>query len=356
MYKILDLSKKEEWNSYFEQIDNKQQDIYYKPEYYELFEKEGVGKAKCFVFKMNKEIALYPFILNSVNRLGYKLENEYFDIQGAYGYNGVISTSYKNDFRTSFFQALNQYCHNANIIAEFIRFNPLIKNHNFCILDEAIYLKDNVLIDLEPKLDEIWMKSFDNGVRKAVKKGRRNQLKFESYLGSELNNELLEEFIRIYYSTMKRNKAKDFYFFSRKYFNNVIKLLPENSLFSFVKKHDDYISIEFNYFHKLYAYGFCGGTLAKYFKYSPNSFLRFELIKVLKNIGIKYYSIGSGIKRNDSIYKFKKSFSRNIKNKFYIGKRIYNEEVHNKVIKQWKQKSIKSYKENKNKVLGYREI
>jgi hypothetical protein len=100
--KILDLSQKKEWKKYLELLPISQQDIYFTPEYYELYEKNGDGKAQCFIFEDNGNIALYLFFINSVNELGYKLNNEYYDIQGAYGYNGVISSSYNIEFRRKF--------------------------------------------------------------------------------------------------------------------------------------------------------------------------------------------------------------------------------------------------------------
>ena len=93
-YKVFSLQDKEEWNNLLKKLPTKQQDIYYTPEYYSLYENYGDGKAQCFVFEKEGEIALYPFLINSINQLGYELDNEYFDIQGAYGYNGVVSSSY----------------------------------------------------------------------------------------------------------------------------------------------------------------------------------------------------------------------------------------------------------------------
>ena len=84
-YKILTLGEKEEWAKSLEKLPIDQQDIYYTPEYYALYEKNGDGQAICFVFEKDKDIALYPFLINSVNDLGYELDDEYFDIQGAYG-------------------------------------------------------------------------------------------------------------------------------------------------------------------------------------------------------------------------------------------------------------------------------
>jgi len=333
-----------------------QQDIYFTSEYYELYERNGDGKALCFVFEQDEEIALYPFLINSVNELGYKLDDEYYDIQGAYGYNGVVASSYDIDFRKNFFDHFEKYCKNKNIIAEFIRYNPIIENQKFCYTSKPIYVLDNVLIDLQPDIEEIWMNSFDNGVRKAIKKGIRNNLLFENYYGNQMNKNLFDKFISIYYSTMTRNQANKYYFFSSNFFYNIKILLPNNSLFSFVKKDNEYISVELNFFHNLYAYGFIGGTLAEYYKFSPNSFLRFELIKILKGLGIKYYSIGGGQTKDDSKFKFKKSFSKKIDNKFYISKKIYNKIIYNEVVNQWRYKYPNSYNKNRNRILGYREI
>ncbi len=352
-YKILTLAEKDEWSRYLSNLPIDQQDIYFTSEYYELYEKNGDGTAQCFVFEKEGEIALYPFLLNSVNELGYCLDVEYYDIQGAYGYNGVVSSSIDLDFRINFYQCFREYCSKKRIIAEFIRYNPLLKNQDFCVTDKPIYALDNVLIDIRPELDEIWMKSFDNGVRKSINKGRKNNLEFGSFPGREMTDELLAEFIKVYYSTMDRNGADEFYYFSESYFQNILSLLPDNSLFSFIHYQGKIISAELNYFGNHYAYGFVGGTLADYFKVAPNSFLRFELIKQLKALNVCYYSIGGGITKDDSKYKFKKSFSKNIENKFYIGKKIHNQDVYNEVIKQWE---LKFKPVSNNKLLKYRDI
>ena len=42
--KILTTNEKDLWNGYLEELPIDQQDIYYTPEYYELFEKNGDGK------------------------------------------------------------------------------------------------------------------------------------------------------------------------------------------------------------------------------------------------------------------------------------------------------------------------
>ena len=80
MYRILTLSEKDEWSKLLDKLPIEQQDIYYTPDYYELYERNGDGKAMCFVYEKNDDVALYPFLIKCINNLGYELDEEYFDI------------------------------------------------------------------------------------------------------------------------------------------------------------------------------------------------------------------------------------------------------------------------------------
>ncbi len=338
-FRLLTPKDSNTWKDLLTELNYFQQDTYYSPEYYQLFENNGFGLAKCFYFYKGNHFVLYPFLLNSVNNLGYSLEQNYYDIQGVYGYNGIVSNTTENSFLSEFYDTFDQFCSDENIIAEFIRYNPILKNHELEQRFEPIYILDNVMIDVSNNIDEIWKNSFDNGVRKAVKKGIRNNLIYDSYTGEEISDDYLHEFLKIYYSTMHRNKAKNFYYFTKQFFYNMQFLIPKNIHFSYVKKDEKIISVELNIVNKLNSYGFLGGTLAEYFSMSPNSFLRFELIKDLKKRGVKNYSIGGGITKNDSKYKFKKSFSKKIDQRFYIGKKIHNNNIYSQVVTEWEKNS-----------------
>ena len=51
---ILTLENAAKWRSILDSFDDNIRDIYYSPEYYELYEQMGDGKAHCFVFKILK--------------------------------------------------------------------------------------------------------------------------------------------------------------------------------------------------------------------------------------------------------------------------------------------------------------
>ena len=62
-FKILDLTNRKEWKKYFSRLPLSQQDVYFTPEYYELFENNKDGKAQCFIYEKDDNIILYPFLM-----------------------------------------------------------------------------------------------------------------------------------------------------------------------------------------------------------------------------------------------------------------------------------------------------
>ena len=353
-YEILDLSSSQKWNKYLRSLPIDQQDIYFTPEYYQLYEELGDGLARCFVYEDGEDIALYPFLLNSVNKLGYNLVNQYYDIQGAYGHNGIIATSKSIHFLSDLLSTFLKYCKDNCIVAEFIRFNPIIKNHIYSNYITPVDALNSVIINLEPSIDSIWNNSLEGRARTAINKANRLSLEFVVILGDDISVKDIAEFRTIYLSTMKRNDADDFYFFTEEYFVQLIRKISENLILCFAKKDGIAISTEIDLFKNENAYAFLGGTLLKYNEFNPNSFLRYELIKALKEYGVKKYSIGGGHTRNDSIYKYKKSFNKNSNYKFYIGKKIHNLSVYNNIVSQWEAKYPEKIEKYKNFLLKYR--
>ena len=149
VHKVLSISDKKEWENLIDYLPLDQQDVYYLPNYYKLYEGIGHGQAQCFVLTDGSNIALYPYLLNSINDLGYDLEKKYYDIQGCYGYNGVISNNYVDSFIKKFKEKFRNYCLESNIVAEFTRLHPLIENHQFNIWDNIILNRISVYLNID---------------------------------------------------------------------------------------------------------------------------------------------------------------------------------------------------------------
>jgi lipid II:glycine glycyltransferase (peptidoglycan interpeptide bridge formation enzyme) len=354
-FSILSHNESEVWSGLLQKIPDTRKSPHFTPEFYKLFELRGEGQAICFAGVEGEKVILYPCLLNSINSLGYDLDKQYFDIQGAYGYNGPITNYQGEEFLNEFSNQLLDYYKQINLIAEFIRFCPILKNHLYLNYLDPIYEFNNVLIDLSMGYERIWLESFNKGVRKSIRKAIKNNLHFEIYRGREINDQSLDIFSDIYLHTMDKNNADNYYLFPNEFYKELVTSLPDNLLLCFAKFGNESVSTEILLFNSNIAYGFLGGTLTEYYNFSPNSFLRNEIIKYLINRGIRKYSIGGGT-RDDSVYIYKRSFSQNSDSKFFIAKKIHNNKIYDEVINQWKLKHPEKITKFKNFLLKYRYI
>ena len=353
-YKILDLSQKKEWKKYLELLPISQQDIYFTPEYYDLYERNGDGKAQCFVFKDNGEVALYPFLINSVNELGYKLNDEYYDIQSAYGYNGIISSSYDIEFRRKFLNVFNKYCKENNIIAEFTRFHPLLDNYKFSdSLMEIIKDRSTVFLNLKKGYDLIWENDYSSENRNMIRKAHNSDINLEI----EDNNKCINKFYEIYIQTMVKKNAENYYYFSKEYFKNMLILLKKNVYILYViDNYDNILCSMILFIYNKYAHYHLSGRSNKNTNNSVNNFILDESIKFAISKGCELFHFGGGntSNKNDSLLKFKSNFSKE-RADFYIGKKIHNQEIYKEVVRQWEEEYPEKKEKYKNRILIYRE-
>ncbi len=347
-FSILSLEQKEIWNKYLLQLPTNQQDVYFKPEYYQLYQNLSDGCAQCFVYEKDGDLALYPFLLNPVNSQGISLDKQYFDIQGAYGYNGVATNSYKTPFIEGFFKKFLEYVQDSNIIAEFIRYNPILNNHLFSLNNQFEYNRENVFVDLD--ITNFEKESYEYSTQKNIKKAQRNLLTCVSLKGDEIKKTHLQDFIDIYYQTMDRNKADKYYYFPLNYFQSIINDLPDKCKLYFVRYLGKLISTELVIHGSQIGYSFLGGTLSEYFTFRPNDLLKDFIIKDLKYNGLKIFCLGGG---SDGVFIYKKSFAKNGVTPFYVGKIIHNKVIYDKVIKQWESQYPKKNEQLNNMLLKY---
>ncbi|WP_455757130.1 GNAT family N-acetyltransferase [Sulfurimonas sp.] len=318
------------WKEYFDSLENNLKDPYFTNAYYELENKN----AECFVYKDDKNMFFYPYIKTHINSLGYELDKNYYDIQGAYGYNGALvqddtDTDFINKARKKFLE----YAKEENIIAEFVRFNPLYTNHKYFSDITPINANKNIIVDL--KETDIWMNSYEYSTRKNVNKALRNNLTYKIIESKDMTKIDIENFSFIYNKTMTRNNADLEYLFNLEYFTNITNKLKQNAIFIFIYKDDVIISTELVLLNDYVAYSYLGGTLKEYFEFRPNDYLKHILIKELQERGLTYFMLGGGISINDGIFKYKKNFSKNGIYDFFISKSIYNYEVYDLILKQW---------------------
>ena len=354
MFHILDLSNKKKWKDYLNRLPESQQDIYFAPEYYEIYENYKDGKARCFVFEENDNTAVYPFLLNSINKLGYVLEDEYFDIQGAYGYNGIVSSCYEISFINKFYEAFSKYCRENNVVAEFTRFHPVLKNHIFSSGNlNIIEDRKTIYIDLSETQSEIWNKSYSSENRNMIRKALKNNV--EVSICSGAND--YKEFYEIYVKTMQDLHVSPYFYFNEKYILNFRTLLPDDHKLILAKHNDEIIGGILLMTYKNYAHYHLSCRKKEFGKFALTNLLLDFAIKYAKLQGCKFFHLGGGTtsSEKDPLFKFKANFSNHSAD-FFIGKKIHDQYIYDKILNQWQKFSQESYHKNKSKLLGYRDI
>ncbi|OQY05510.1 MAG: hypothetical protein B6I20_01130 [Bacteroidetes bacterium 4572_117] len=351
---ILSLKETEKWNKYICKLPVDQQDIYFTPEYYQLHEKYGDGKTQCFVFELDGEIALYPFFINPINKKVYKLDDDYFDIQGAYGYNGVVSSSYDAGFIDAFFKTFAEYCAENNIIAEFTRFHPILKNYRFSEKNLTISLnRQTVKLDLTKPNDEIWSDYYSKSNRNKIRKAEKSNVIISV---SDLEEDY-KAFYNIYAQTMKGVSAGSYYYFGYEYFNNFNNFIGKNQKLMIARYDDKIVSALFLMIKGDYAHIHLSGSIYEYLKFGVNNKIKHEAALLSKELGAKYLNFGGGNSAdlNDPLFKFKANFSTE-RGDFYIGKKIHNNDTYEKVCDIWASKYPEKKEKYANFFLKYKEL
>ncbi len=326
MVKVLDTSNIL-WNKYVDKLPIKLRDIYYRSEYYKLYEANNEGVGKLFVYEDNEKIAIYPFLLRKIE--GYDLDDEYYDIETAYGYGGPLSNSLDIEFINNFEDSFINFCKNNNIVAEFIRFHPIFKNKDIFKKNiNVAFNRNTVVVDLTKDIDYIWINEISSSNRNKINKAK-NRYNLEFYCNNDLNI-----FKKIYIETMNKVTANSYYYFSDKYFDEIHKLDYFNFMVDYKEKT---IASGIFLYDNNYIHYHLGGSKKDYLNLYPNNLLFWSVIEFAKKMRFKYLHLGGGstIYSDDSLLRFKKYFSKKLLD-FHIGYRVHNIHIYNKLITSWK--------------------
>lgn len=349
MHSVLKIRDIERWKQLLSNLPSQIADVYFTPEYYSLYQHYGDGEACCFAYENDGETALYPFLINPVSPLGYELDKEYYDIQGAYGYNGLISSTDNKEFIEGFWKELNAFCQENDIVAEFMRFHPLLNNYLLASPEmKTFFSRHTVGLDLTD--DDIWMHQISSKNRNMIRKAEKEGVQI-------VESDDYETFKILYDATMSDLHAESYYFFPEGYYEDFKHSFKENGLLCLALLHGKPIAGSMFMFSEEYAHYHLSARDRAYSRYAANNLILWYGIQKAKERGCKWFHFGGGTTGDDedSLLKFKKEFSKTLCS-FWIGKRIHNQPVYDKIVEQWKNKYPESYEQNKVRLLGYREI
>lgn len=300
-------------------------DIYFDDHYGKLYEKADKGTAVIFTHKSSYGEVKHQFIKRAIPVELLPQQEEVYDIVTPYGYGGPVITTVENDCREqlaeAFYEDFSKYCADEKIVAEFVRFHPIVRNAlDFGAVYHPIWDRNTLGTNLKEYDDPVqseFSKRCRKNIRQALNKG-------VSYRIIERPDNL-DDFKKVYYSTMERNDASDYYFFDDEYFNNCLKYFGEHILLIEVLFEDNVIAAGMYFLYNKTIHIHLSGTMTEYLNLSPSYILRYALACWGKEHGYEMIHHGGGRSNapDDSLFLFKKQFASNTKFDFYVGRKVW---------------------------------
>ncbi len=306
-------------------------DIYFENNYGKLYENVEKGIAKKYEYEDENGKVSNQFILREIPlRID---DNKYYDIVTPYGYGGPVIEKCvkdkKDELLKNYEKKFKEYCVNKSIVSEFVRFHPIINNaKDFKIMYNAQCIRKTLGTNLKDFEDPV-MSEFSKGCRKNIRQAIRKGI---SYKVTKNPNDL-SVFKKIYYSTMDRNHATDYYYFDDNYFNSVLKYFNDNIILVEAIYENQTIACGLYFIYNKIIHIHLSGTLNEYLYLSPAYMLRYGVTLWGKENGYELIHHGGGRSNSeeDSLYKFKKQFAKNTEFDFFVGKKIWNQNIYDKL-------------------------
>lgn len=302
-------------------------DIYFEKNYGKLYEEMEHGEYRIFDFSDENGSIRHSFIYRNIP------DTLWFDLVTPYGYGGPVISRLEKDktmLLKNFYNAFEAYCFENHIVSEFVRFHPMIRNDlDFGAMYHAEFDRYTVGTNLtgdDPVKSEFTKRCRKN-IRQALNKGVTYRV--------TKSPENIDIFQKIYYSTMKRNDASEYYYFEDAYFKELLSAYNENLLLVEALFEEKTIAAGVYMLSEGVIHIHLSGTLTEYLYLSPAYILRYAATLWGKENGYHMIHHGGGRTNSleDGLFKFKEQFGGSTRLKFYIGKKIWNQDAYDELSK-----------------------
>jgi len=320
---------RQKWLSHWESWPDRE--IAAHPSYTELFSTDESHRARAAYWKSEKENIIYPFILRDIDMEDYGSvpQRVYCDITSAYGYGGPFCwqerETKQDGTATKFWRCFDEWTMGQGVISEFVRFS-LFGDKLLDFPGECHSKLTNIVCTLNQSEEELWL-SVKPKVRRNVNKAKREGVT----VVRDEKGELIEDFQRIYASTMDRRNADQCYYFLPEFFETLNRTLEGQYAYFHAVYQGKVISSELVLIASDNVYFFLGGTDSQYYSLRPNELLKYEIMCWANEVGKSHYVLGGGYKEHDGVFQYKKSFSPEGLVTFRVGQRIHNQAVYDQL-------------------------
>ncbi len=327
MLAVYTIEQSEQWDNIVRSFGN--YDTYWLSGYVKAFKIHGDGEPLLFYYEKDDvrgiNVVMKRDVAKDVHFSGSLEEGRYFDFATPYGYGGWLI---EGEDCEDLFEAYESWLNENGIISEFVRFHPMVKNHDACReFYEVIQLGEVVHMELDSP-ESIWSNITSknrNVIRKAIKNG------VKIYNGRF--PEIYETFREIYNGTMDKDDAEAYYYFKPEFYESILDDLPENAQVFWAEKDGLVIAASIMLVANGYMDYHLSGSLREYSSLAATNLLLYKAALWGNANGCRTLYLGGGVgSGEDNLFKFKRAFYKGDLNHFYIGKRIYNQKKYDELV------------------------
>lgn len=327
MLEIITLDETEKWDRIVGFFNNA--DIYYLSGYVKAFKIHGDGEPLLFYFSNLSTKAINVVMKRDISEFspfkGKIQPCKYYDLSTPYGYGGWIIEG--GDTKL-LFKEYESWCRQNSIVSEFVRFHPIIENHKLCeSFYDVVEHGKTVSINLSCK-DDVW-NNFSKKNRNVIRKAINNDVN----IFNGFSNDLLNSFIEIYTATMNKNLASQYYYFEKEHYHSFFESLKDKVTIFYAKKNNTIIAASIIMVYKGKMSYHLSGSFREFCDLCPTNLLLWQTCCWGIDQGCSTFHLGGGVGGSeDSLFKFKKAFSKDNPNPFYLGKKIFLKDIYDELV------------------------
>lgn len=327
------LASLERWNSILSEFNTA--DIYYLPEYSMAFEHASEG-VPYLVYYQNEQFQACNVVL--LREISPESEDLFYDLTSQYGYGGwLFQGELSRTGLSEFYTAYEESCKSKHIISEVIRLHP-----KACLEESTkdFYEPKNIgsVIITDTSSEEIIWNNIISKNRNVIRKAEKMGVTIK-YGGSELVPILT--FKSVYDETMSRANAAEFYFFSNRFHEIFDDKLSKNFKYFAAYLDGQLLAVAIiTHMNGMLNYHL-SGTTSQAKGIPAMNLLLYRAAEWGAQNGYTSFNLGGGVgARHDSLYKFKKSFTKDDATDYIMLTKIYDDLVYDQLVA--KQKLIHS--------------
>jgi len=318
------------WLRALEPLDH---DVYHHIEYARAVEANGDGRAIGFVVEDGDRHFFHVSLQRPIERVGgTQIDGRWSDLESVYGYSGPLASSDDRDFLANAWAAFDDWCTSEHVVAEFIRFSPLLRNESLASTETRVGKdRDTIAVRLDVGEAELWG-SYPPVQRNMVRKAERHGLTAAPIPVEEG----IGRFRAMYERTMERVGAEPYYLFSDSYYERLLELGPALVLFEATDPTGEAAAAALLLVDGDRLHYHLSASLEDFRDAAPMNLVLHAAASWGRERGLRLFHLGGGRSpaEDDSLLRFKESFSR-IRLPFFTGRRVHDSRMYGDLCTMW---------------------